>query len=340
MKPEHVRLLYDYYTWANNRTLEACAALTEEQFTYDLGSSFHSVRDTLVHLFSSGWFWHERWQGRAPQRPDFSGQFKDVAGVREWANSIDRDLHQFVDRMRAADLESTLEYRTTEGDPAARQFWQMLLHVVNHGSYHRGQITTMLRQLGAKTVAFDLIFYLREDGVKIPPVAPGLDKIKSLFQYNTWASRRTLDACAALSAGEFTRDLHSSFASVRDTLVHLMLVEWLWLERWHGRSHSTYPSEKEFPDLAGVRARGREIEENLQQFVSALTQDGLNHRVEYKTTKGIPHSNAMWEMMLHLVNHQTYHRGQLATLLRQMGHKPNAEDMAVFFGEYIAQPAR
>ena len=48
----------------------------------------------------------------------------------------------------------------------------------------------------------------------------------------------------------------------------------------------------------------------------------------------------MWEMMLHLVNHQTYHRGQLATLLRQMGHKPNAEDMAVFFGEYIAQPAR
>src|SRR5271169_1472463 len=175
MKPEHVRLLYDYYTWANNRTLRACAALTEEQFTYDLGSSFRSVRDTLVHLFSSGWFWHERWQGRAPQRPDFSTRFKDVAGVREWANGIDRDLHQFVDRMRAADLESTLEYRTTEGEPAARQFWQMLEHVVNHGSYHRGQITTMLRQLGAKTVAFDLIFYLREDGVKLPSIAPGLD---------------------------------------------------------------------------------------------------------------------------------------------------------------------
>jgi len=339
MKPEHVRLLYDYYTWANNRTLDACAALTQEQFTYDLGSSFRSVRDTLVHLFSSGWFWHERWQGRAPQRPDFSKRFNDLAAVREWASGIDRDLHQFVGHMRAADLESSLEYRTTEGDPAARQFWQMLLHVVNHGSYHRGQITTMLRQLGAKTVSFDLIFYLREDGMKIPSVAPDLDKIRNLFQYNSWASHRTLDACSLLSTEEFTRDLRSSFPSVRDTLVHLMLVEWLWLERWYGRSHSTYPSEKEFPDLAAVLARSAEIEMNLQQFILAQTQESLMRRVEYSTTKGIPHANAMWEMMLHLVNHQTYHRGQVALFLRQLGHKPQPEDMAVFFGEYIAQPA-
>ena len=94
MKPEHVRLLFDYYTWANNRTFDICATLTEEQFTRDLGSSFPSVRDTLVHLLSSGWFWHERWQGRAPQRPDFSKQFKDLASVREWGNGIDHDLHQ------------------------------------------------------------------------------------------------------------------------------------------------------------------------------------------------------------------------------------------------------
>ncbi len=339
MNPEHVRLLYDYYTWANNRTFDACAALTEEQFTRDLGSSFPSVRDTLVHLLSSGWFWHERWQGRTPQRPDLAGQFKDVAGVREWANGIDRDLHQFVDRMRTADLECTLEYRTTEGEPAARQFWQMLQHVVNHGSYHRGQITTMLRQLGAKTVAFDLIAYFREPGVKSPESAPGLEKIKSLFQYNSWACHRTLDSCGALSAGEFTRDLRSSFPSVRDTLVHLMLVEWIWLERWHGRSHSTYPSVNDFPDLARVRARSAEIEKNLGQFVFALNPEGLTQRVEYKNTKGIPYSNAMWEMMLHLVNHQTYHRGQVATLLRQMGHKPNAGDLAVFFGEYSGQAA-
>lgn len=340
MKPEHVRLLYDYYTWANNRTFEVCATLAEEQFTRDLGSSFPSVRDTLAHLLSSGWFWHERWQGRAPQRPDFSKQFKDLSAIREWANGIDRDLHQFVDHMRAADLESTLEYRTTEGEPAARQFWQMLHHVVNHGSYHRGQITTMLRQLGAKTVAFDLINYLREDGVKIPSIAPGLDKIKSLFQYNSWANHRTLDSCAALSTEEFTRDLRSSFPSARDTLVHLMLVEWIWLERWLGKSQSTYPPANEFPDLAAVRARGAEIEKNLTQFVSALTQEGLLRRVDYKNTKGVPYHNAMWEMMFHLVNHQTYHRGQVATFLRQLGHKPTAEDLAVFFGEYIGKAAR
>jgi uncharacterized damage-inducible protein DinB len=59
-----VRRLYDYNTWANHRTLESCAALTDEQFTRNLGSSFPSVRDTLVHLFQVEWIWLERWHGR------------------------------------------------------------------------------------------------------------------------------------------------------------------------------------------------------------------------------------------------------------------------------------
>ncbi|MGC2725748.1 MAG: DinB family protein, partial [Candidatus Acidiferrales bacterium] len=63
-----------------------------------------------------------------------------------------------------------------------------------------------------------------------------VEDFRLLYDYNAWADHRTLDACAALSSEQFTRDLASSFRSVRDTLLHIMQVEWLWLERWHGRS--------------------------------------------------------------------------------------------------------
>ena len=85
-----------------------------------------------------------------------------------------------------------------------------------------------------------------------------------LYDYNSWANRRTLEACAALSTEQFTRDLGSSFRSVRDTLAHIFLVEHLWLERWHGRSPSAYPPSTDFPDLAAVRTRWMEIERDLQ----------------------------------------------------------------------------
>ncbi len=68
------------------------------------------------------------------------------------------------------------------------------------------------------------------------------DDIRTLFEYNSWANHRALESCAALSNEQFTRDLGSSFKSVRDTLVHICGAEWLWLERFHGRSHSTLPS--------------------------------------------------------------------------------------------------
>ena len=331
MTPKHVRLIYDYNTWANTRTMEACAALTDEQFTRDLGSSFRSVRDTLAHLLAAGSFWLQRWQGRSSQVPGDFERFTNLASVRTWGESVDRDLHQFVERVSAADLDRILEYRTTEGELTARYFWQMLPHVVNHGSYHRGQITTMLRQLGTKALATDLIVYFREEGVEVPVAAPEIAKLRSLFEYNSWANRRTLEACSILSTQELTRDLRSSFPSVRDTLAHILLVEWLWLERWLGRSHTTYPPMEEFSDLAVVRARWAEIERDLLNFVNSRTPGDLARRVEYRNTKGVAYSNALWEMMQHLVNHGTYHRGQVATLLRQLGQTPNAEDLNVFY---------
>ncbi len=158
-----------------------------------------------------------------------------------------------------------------------------------------------------------------------------LDDVHSLYAYNSWANHRALDASSALSPEQFTRNLVSSFPSVRDTLAHIMFAEWLWLERWLGRSPG-FPSG-DFPDLASIRARWQAIESDLLNFVRTLALADLDRVVEYRNTKGHAFSNPMWQMLQHLVNHGTYHRGQITTMLRQLGATPLTTDLIAFYRE-------
>jgi uncharacterized damage-inducible protein DinB len=157
------------------------------------------------------------------------------------------------------------------------------------------------------------------------------DEVRTLNAYNSWANHRVLDTCAPLSAAQFTQDLHSSFPSVRDTLTHLMFVEWVWLERWLGRSPG-FPTDQ-FADLAALRTRWQKIETDLNAFIQKLSTADLDRVVEYKNTKGTAFSNPMWQMLQHLFNHQTYHRGQITTMLRQLGATPVATDLIAFYRE-------
>jgi uncharacterized damage-inducible protein DinB len=158
--------LYGFNSWANRRTREACAALTPEQFVKPMGSSFGSVRDTLVHLFSGEWVWLERWLGRTPEAFPKAEEFPDFASVeRRWAE-IEHELSAYIASLKPEDLTRELRYKTVAGTPMEGQPWQTLQHLVNHGSYHRGQVATLLRQLGAKPNSTDLIGYYRELAVK------------------------------------------------------------------------------------------------------------------------------------------------------------------------------
>ncbi len=159
MTPEHFRLLYEYNAWANRRVLEACGALSDEQFTRDLGSSFRSVRDTLVHIFGAEWIWLERWHGRSPMALPPAMEFHTLGSVRvRWAE-LERDLMDFVAGVSVAGLDRLIEYRNTRGNQFAYPLRSMLQHLVNHGTYHRGQIATLLRQLGAQPHSTDLLRY-------------------------------------------------------------------------------------------------------------------------------------------------------------------------------------
>ena len=161
MTPEQIRPLFAYDSWANERSLGACATLTPEQFTRDLGSSFRSVRDTLAHISGAQWIWIERLNGRSPSALPAPDACPDLAAVRAQWSEVERELLVFVNGASAADLERVVEYYTAHGDYRT-PVWQILQQLVNHGSYHRGQVTTMLRQLGAQAVSTDLIAFYRE----------------------------------------------------------------------------------------------------------------------------------------------------------------------------------
>ena len=163
MNLDDFRTLLDYHYWARDRVLEAVERLTAEQFTRDMGSSFRSVRDTLAHTLFAEWAWYQRWHGTSPAGPPASfDDYPDVATLRQRWVEHEAKMRTFLDEIGEDGLTRVFHYRLINGDPGSSRFRDMLQHVVNHASYHRGQITTMLRQLGAQPAKpMDLIAFYR-----------------------------------------------------------------------------------------------------------------------------------------------------------------------------------
>jgi len=159
---DDLRTLLDYHYWARDRLLAALDPLTPDQFNRDLGSSFKSIRETVVHTYAAEWAWYCRWQGDSPTKLMTSDAFPDVDAVRRAWTDHEAKMRAFLESLGEDGLSRVFEYKLLSGQPGATPFWQMLQHVVNHASYHRGQVTTMLRQLGAQPAkSMDMIAYYR-----------------------------------------------------------------------------------------------------------------------------------------------------------------------------------
>jgi uncharacterized damage-inducible protein DinB len=143
--------------------------------------------------------------------------------------------------------------------------------------------------------------------------------LRELFTNNYWARDRQLRACGALTDEELLRPMGNSFPSIRETLVHLMAVEAMWLERWQGGSPAGYPGPEEFPTLAAIEARWREIEAATWSYLDSVDDAALDEPMTYRNFQGEPWTYTRRRLLHHLLLHQDYHRGQVTTLLRQLG---------------------
>jgi uncharacterized damage-inducible protein DinB len=157
-----IRELYDYNSWANARALEAASNVPLEDFVKEIGGSFPSLRGTLAHVYGAEWIWLERLRGTSPPALPSALDFPDLESIRARWTDVERERQEFLDRVDEGRLRSILSYRNLRGETFAYALWRILAHVVNHSSYHRGQIATLLRQLGAKPASTDLLLYYDE----------------------------------------------------------------------------------------------------------------------------------------------------------------------------------
>jgi uncharacterized damage-inducible protein DinB len=160
MNHKHLSELLDYHYWAQERVFDAVEAVPPEQFTRDLGNSFPSLRDTLVHIHFAECIWYARWQKETMPMPS-AEMFPDLESVRQASRKHEVKMRSLLERLGQDGINDFLEYTSRlDGNDHRSLYWQMFQHVINHGTYHRGQVTMMLRQLGARPVGTDLIqFY-------------------------------------------------------------------------------------------------------------------------------------------------------------------------------------
>lgn len=159
------------------------------------------------------------------------------------------------------------------------------------------------------------------------------DVIRSLYQYNDWANHRILIATSKLSPEQFLASAGSSFPSVRDTLVHIMGGEWIWLSRWKGTSPSVMLNATGFPSLPSIQTSWAAIEADTRHFIDQLNPSQLTDVVSYINTSGKKWAYPLWQQMIHQVNHATQHRSEVAAMLTFLGYSPGDLDYLVFQDE-------
>jgi uncharacterized damage-inducible protein DinB len=160
-----------------------------------------------------------------------------------------------------------------------------------------------------------------------------LATIGALDRYNSWANDQVLDAVSPVAEADFIRDLKNSFGSLRDTLTHVVWAEWIWLERWKGVSPTLVFSPSDFPNVASLRERLHTVVVERSAYLRDMPAERLVQPMDYRNMKGEVWRHALWQQLYHVVNHSTYHRGQVATMLRQLGATPAATDLLVYYDQ-------
>jgi uncharacterized damage-inducible protein DinB len=165
--------------------------------------------------------------------------------------------------------------------------------------------------------------------------------IRNLFDYTEWANGLAMDAAAKLSEENLRRDVSISHQSIFGTLLHMAGAEWIWLERWHGRSPAKSEAwsmwtTQSCPDLALLNERWQDVVDRRARFVSELDEERLAAELAFKLLSGDPSSMRLVDQMQHVANHATLHRGQVVGMIRQLGIDPPSTDLLFYLRRDIS----
>lgn len=169
------------------------------------------------------------------------------------------------------------------------------------------------------------------------------ETLRTLYGYSTWATDRVFDAAARLTPEQLDVPGQAGRGSIRQTLLHMITTQKGWLAWWDG---SLPPEEAirvrldltENPDLAAIRGAWDQVAEQTQAFVNGLSDEDAARTFTFTPPHGPSWTMPLWQMMLHVANHGTQHRSEIAAILTAAGHSPGDLDLLYFYFE-LAQPS-
>ncbi len=162
MNTKDIQLLYRYNSWANARILTAASNVTQEQFVAPAEHPHNDLRHALTHTLFAEWLWRNRWMGQSQPVSFLSEDFPTFKALRSRWTEEEKVLNDFVASLSDEKLNSTFQYKTTKGKAFENILWQVMVHVVNHGTQHRSETAAILTELGHSPGDIDLIVFLRE----------------------------------------------------------------------------------------------------------------------------------------------------------------------------------
>lgn len=163
------------------------------------------------------------------------------------------------------------------------------------------------------------------------PDLPGLSR--SLLAYTMWADRQHLDALARIPAEHLVVPTGTSFGSLLGTIAHILGSEQVWLSRFVGAPIDR-PEEMDWPNLDSVRAGFEELWPGMEFFLASLTPAQLEIELAWISRGGNSYRRPLWQALVHMSHHSGYHRGQLTTMLRQLGHRAPSTDLIGYFANH------
>jgi uncharacterized damage-inducible protein DinB len=156
------------------------------------------------------------------------------------------------------------------------------------------------------------------------------DYLQHLYDYNYWANHRYLAVAEALTEEQLFRKQGHSWDSVHTVLVHMMSSERMWPQRWRGEK-GAFLNPQDFPAVASIREYWLEVEKNMRAFIAGQTEQSLSRAVTYTNPKQETFALPLWQMMAHVPNHNTHHRGELAGMFALMNVPHPEEEVIQYF---------
>jgi uncharacterized damage-inducible protein DinB len=157
------------------------------------------------------------------------------------------------------------------------------------------------------------------------------DHLFALYDYMYWANRRYFDVAKGLTEDQLHRMQGHSWGDVHAMFVHMMSSEWVWLQRWQGISPKGHFNKDDYPTLASVEKRSSELEAEMRAFIQSQTDQSLQSVITYTNFQGETFKVPLWQMLMHITNHETHHRGELAAMYALMDVPHPEEELIQYF---------